>query len=84
MFHKSFPTVPFSNQAHADQLGQASILEKVTELSSEVLGPGSFPYYIYDLGQIITFLVMHLHWKNWVYSTFLTYLTDLLWMVNTF
>jgi len=44
MFPKSFPIVPFSNQAHADQPGWASILERVTELSSEVLGPGSFPY----------------------------------------
>lgn len=44
MFLMSSPIVPFSNQAHTDQLGQASILERVTELSSEVLGLGFFPY----------------------------------------
>lgn len=41
---KSFSVVPFSNQAHADQGGQASILERAAELLSEILGPGSFPH----------------------------------------
>ena len=39
MLPKSFSAVLFSNKAHADQLEQASILERVTGLSSEVLDP---------------------------------------------
>lgn len=44
MFSKNFSVALSWNQAHVDQLGQVSILERVTELSSEVSCPGSFTY----------------------------------------
>lgn len=42
MFSKILSVALPSNQTHVDQLEQASILERVRELSSEVLRPGSF------------------------------------------
>lgn len=44
IFPKKFSAAASLNQAHAYGVGQALVLERETELSSEVLCPVSFPY----------------------------------------